>query len=60
MAGFDPMSVLVASQVTLSFKLPFGLTLLFWFTYQEDIMGTSRTERGRPRVSQLLLASSLF
>ncbi|UHQ99285.1 Nramp family divalent metal transporter (plasmid) [Natrinema zhouii] len=46
LAGFDPTSVLVASQVALSFELPFVLIPLLWFTYQEDIMGsfTNRTK----------------
>ena len=40
LAGFDPTSVLVASQVALSFELPFVLIPLLWFTYQEDVMGS--------------------
>jgi len=39
LAGFDPTSVLVASQVALSFELPFVLIPLLWFSSQEDIMG---------------------
>lgn len=39
MAGFDPTAVLVASQVALSFELPFVLVPLLWFTYQRDLMG---------------------
>ncbi|MFB6121624.1 MAG: Nramp family divalent metal transporter [Halobacteriaceae archaeon] len=44
-AGFDPTSVLVASQVALSFELPFVLIPLLWFTREEGLMGafTNRT-----------------
>jgi len=45
MAGFDPTSVLVASQVALSFELPFVLIPLLWFTYQEEIMGPFTNRR---------------
>ena len=37
-AGFDLTSVLVASQVALSFELPFVLIPLLWFTRQEGLM----------------------
>ena len=37
-AGFDPTSVLVASQVALSFELPFVLVPLLWFTREEGLM----------------------
>ncbi|MFB6125302.1 MAG: Nramp family divalent metal transporter [Halanaeroarchaeum sp.] len=39
-AGFDPTTVLVASQVALSFELPFVLVPLLYFTYKRDIMGS--------------------
>ncbi|MCO8254307.1 Nramp family divalent metal transporter [Haladaptatus sp. AB618] len=39
-AGFDPTSVLVASQVALSFELPFVLIPLVYFTREEGLMGT--------------------
>ena len=45
MAGFDPTSVLVASQVALSFELPFVLIPLLWFTYQADLMGSFTNRR---------------
>ncbi|MFB6135201.1 MAG: Nramp family divalent metal transporter [Halobacteriaceae archaeon] len=45
MAGFDPTSVLVASQVALSFELPFVLVPLLWFTYQVDLMGSFTNRR---------------
>ncbi|MFB6165022.1 MAG: Nramp family divalent metal transporter [Haloarculaceae archaeon] len=41
-AGFDPTTVLVASQVALSFELPFVLIPLLWFTRQERLMGAFR------------------
>ncbi|MFB6096063.1 MAG: Nramp family divalent metal transporter [Haloferacaceae archaeon] len=45
MAGFDPTAVLVASQVALSFELPFVLLPLLWFTYQKDLMGRFTNRR---------------
>jgi manganese transport protein len=42
LAGFDPTSVLVASQVALSFELPFVLVPLLWFTREEKLMGPFR------------------
>jgi len=39
-AGFDPTSVLVASQVALSFELPFVLLPLLYFTREESLMGS--------------------
>lgn len=41
-AGFEPTSVLVASQVALSFELPFVLVPLLLFTRDEGIMGRFR------------------
>jgi manganese transport protein len=41
-AGFDPTSVLVASQVALSFELPFVLIPLLWFTREEGLMQSFR------------------
>ncbi|MFB6283378.1 MAG: Nramp family divalent metal transporter [Halobacteria archaeon] len=38
--GFDPTSVLVASQVALSFELPFVLIPLVLFTRKKSIMGS--------------------
>jgi len=45
MVGFDPTSVLVASQVALSFELPFVLVPLLWFTYQENLMESFTNRR---------------
>ncbi|MFB6154311.1 MAG: Nramp family divalent metal transporter [Haloferacaceae archaeon] len=45
MAGFDPTSVLVASQVALSFELPFVLIPLLWFTHQKNLMGSFTNRR---------------
>ncbi|GGM57630.1 manganese transport protein [Halarchaeum rubridurum] len=39
-AGFEPTSVLVASQVALSFELPFVLIPLVYFTREEGLMGS--------------------
>ena len=50
-AGFDPTSVLVASQVALSFELPFVLLPLLWFTREENLMGAFVNGR---RTTQLL------
>ncbi|MFA9517006.1 Nramp family divalent metal transporter [Halopenitus sp. H-Gu1] len=50
-AGFDPTRVLVASQVALSFELPFVLIPLLWFTHEEDVMGGFRN---RTRTTYLL------
>lgn len=39
-AGFEPTSVLVASQVALSFELPFVLIPLLYFTREEGLMNS--------------------
>ena len=39
-AGLEPTKVLVASQVALSFELPFVLIPLVYFTRKSDLMGT--------------------
>jgi len=38
--GFEPTSILVASQVALSFELPFVLIPLLYFTREEGLMGS--------------------
>ncbi|WP_307862044.1 Nramp family divalent metal transporter [Nocardioides sp. SYSU D00065] len=38
--GVDPTQALVASQVVLSFGIPFALVPLVWFTARRDVMGT--------------------
>ena len=45
MAGFDPTSVLVASQVALSFELPFVLVPLLLFTMNPALMGSFTNTR---------------
>ena len=50
-AGFDPTSVLVASQVALSFELPFVLVPLLWFTREESLM---RSFTNRTRTTMVL------
>lgn len=37
--GVDPTQALVASQVVLSFGIPFALVPLVWFTARRDVMG---------------------
>jgi manganese transport protein len=44
--GFDVTNVLVASQVVLSFGLPFAVIPLVMFTSRHDIMGTLTNRRG--------------
>ncbi|GGL48577.1 Nramp family divalent metal transporter [Halocalculus aciditolerans] len=44
-AGFDPTSVLVASQVALSFELPFVLLPLLYFTREKRLMGAFTNRR---------------
>ncbi|MDS0296863.1 Nramp family divalent metal transporter [Halogeometricum luteum] len=64
LAGFDPTSVLVASQVALSFELPFVLIPLLWFTYQEDIMGSftnkTRTTYGLAVIIGLIVVLNVW
>ena len=40
LVGLEPTKVLVASQVALSFELPFVLIPLFYFTCKKDLMGS--------------------
>ncbi len=56
MAGFDPTSVLVASQVALSFELPFVLIPLVWFTREEGIMGSFRNSSRTTGVLGIVIA----
>ncbi|ODR81812.1 divalent metal cation transporter [Haladaptatus sp. W1] len=55
-AGFDPTSVLVASQVALSFELPFVLIPLLWFTREEGIMGSFRNSSRTTGVLGIVIA----
>lgn len=55
-AGFDPTSVLVASQVALSFELPFVLIPLVWFTREEGIMGSFRNSSRTTGVLGIVIA----
>ena len=50
-AGFDPTSVLVASQVALSFALPFVLIPLLYFTRQEGLM---QSFKNKPSTSTIM------
>ncbi|HWP29400.1 MAG TPA: Nramp family divalent metal transporter, partial [Chloroflexota bacterium] len=43
--GWDPTEVLVISQVTLSFGIPFALVPLLVFTWRRDIMGDLANHR---------------
>lgn len=56
MAGFDPTAVLVASQVALSFELPFVLIPLVWFTQEEGIMGSFRNSSRTTGVLGVVIA----
>ena len=56
MAGFDPTTVLVASQVALSFELPFVLIPLLWFTREEGIMGSFRNSSRTTGVLGVVIA----
>ena len=56
MAGFDPTSVLVASQVALSFELPFVLIPLVWFTREEGIMGSFRNSSRTTSALSIVIA----
>ncbi|MFB6183914.1 MAG: Nramp family divalent metal transporter [Haloarculaceae archaeon] len=56
MAGFDPTRVLVASQVALSFELPFVLVPLLWFTHEEELMGLFRNRSSTTRMLGVIIA----
>ncbi|GGN12774.1 Nramp family divalent metal transporter [Halarchaeum nitratireducens] len=55
-AGFDPTSVLVASQVALSFELPFVLIPLLYFTREEGLMGSFVNRTSTTSVLSLVVA----
>ncbi|WP_148414428.1 Nramp family divalent metal transporter [Haloferax sp. KTX1] len=55
-AGFDPTSVLVASQVALSFELPFVLIPLLWFTHEASLMGNFRNRATTTGVLGVVIA----
>lgn len=55
-AGFDPTSVLVASQVALSFELPFVLIPLLWFTREEGLMKSFRNRTSTTTVLGAIIA----
>ncbi len=54
--GLDPTNVLVASQVVLSFELPFVLIPLLWFTREEDLMGSFRNHPTTTRVLGVVIS----
>jgi len=54
--GVDPTSVLVASQVVLSFELPFVLIPLVWFTREEGLMGSFRNSSRTTSALSLVIA----
>jgi len=56
MAGFDPTKVLVASQVALSFELPFLLIPLLWFTHEEKLMGSFRNRSSTTQLLGVIIA----
>lgn len=55
-AGFDPTSVLVASQVALSFELPFVLIPLLWFTREEGLMHSFKNRLSTSTVLGAMIA----
>jgi manganese transport protein len=62
--GLDPSKSLVASQVVLSFGIPFALVPLVLLTRRRDVMGTFRnahaTTLGASVVAGLIIALNLF
>ena len=56
MIGFDPTAVLVASQVALSFELPFVLVPLLLFTMNPSIMGRFVNAKGTSLVLGVIVA----
>jgi manganese transport protein len=62
--GLDPTKSLVASQVVLSFGIPFALVPLVLLTRREDVMGTFRNARATTVaasvVAGLIIALNLF
>lgn len=57
--GVDPTSALVASQVVLSFGIPFALVPLVWFTARRDVMG-SLVNRRLTTVAGALAAAAII
>jgi manganese transport protein len=62
--GLDPSKSLVASQVVLSFGIPFALVPLVLLTRRPDVMGSFRnahaTTLGASVVAGLIIALNLF
>jgi manganese transport protein len=62
--GLDPSKSLVASQVVLSFGIPFALVPLVLLTRRPDVMGSFRNARattlGASVVAGLIIALNLF
>jgi manganese transport protein len=62
--GLDPTKSLVASQVVLSFGIPFALVPLVLLTRREDVMGGFRNARATTLaasvVAGLIIALNLF
>jgi manganese transport protein len=54
--GFDPTSVLILSQVVLSFGLPFAVVPLILFTRRRDIMGDLVNRRSTTALASLVAA----
>lgn len=54
--GFDPTSVLILSQVMLSFGLPFAVVPLILFTRRRDIMGDLVNRRSTTALASLVAA----
>lgn len=56
-AGVDPTRALVASQVVLSFGIPFALAPLVWLTARRDVMGAHVNHRVTTTVALLVTAT---
>jgi manganese transport protein len=54
--GLNPTKTLVASQVVLSFGIPFALIPLVWFTSRRDLMGTLVNRRATTALAALVAA----
>jgi len=60
LAGLEPTKVLVASQVALSFELPFVLIPLVYFTRNQDLMGSFVNSRITTIILGIIVAVIVF
>lgn len=54
--GWDPLRILMVSQVALSFALPFAIVPLIWLNASKRVMGKARLGWGWTSVSALVAA----